>query len=131
MNKYGVVAIKAIELMKNGELSEPPNAWNKAASDMFGEGTSSQRKGCPKNTFLGLCEEGLIRGVPKGNYTYRSDSLNKTYAIQAVELLKANPELAKDKNELWRKVIKGVKKQHNSQMDVVLALWNNNLIVSR
>nr|WP_313637966.1 hypothetical protein [Paenibacillus sp.] len=56
--------------------------------------------------------------------------MNKTYAIQAVELLKANPELAKDKNELWRKVIKGVKKQHNSQMDVVLALWNNNLIVS-
>ncbi|MEK5398431.1 DUF6979 family protein [Paenibacillus sp. FSL K6-2859] len=128
MNKYGVVAIKAVELM-NGELLEPPNAWNKAASDMFSEGTSSQRKGCPRNTFLDLCEEGLVRGVPKGNYTYRSDSLNKAYAVEAVELLRGNPLLANDKNGSWKEVMKGVKKSHNSQMDVVLALWEKGLIV--
>jgi hypothetical protein len=130
MNKYGVVAIKAVELLSMVEQSEPLTAWNTAASDVFGEGTWAQRKGCPKNAFLGLCEEGLIRGVPKGNYTYRSDSLNKAYAVEAVELLRVNPELANDRNGLWEEVMKGVKKSQNSQMDVVLALWNNDLIVS-
>lgn len=66
------------------EQSESLTAWNTTASDVFGEGTWVQRKGCPKSAFLGLCDEGLIRGVSKGNYTYRSDSLNKAYAVQAV-----------------------------------------------
>lgn len=125
MNKYGVVAIKAVELLSMVDQSEPLTAWNTAASNMFGEGTWAQRKGCPKNAFLGLCEEGLVRGVPKGNYTYRSDSLNKAYAVEAVELLRGNPLLANDKNGLWKEVMRGVKKQHNSQIDVVLALWEN------
>ena len=31
--------------------------------EIFGEGNASQKKGCPRNTFLGLCEEGLrIKG---------------------------------------------------------------------
>ncbi|MEK4453437.1 DUF6979 family protein [Paenibacillus sp. FSL L8-0506] len=129
MNKYGVVATKAVYLIMNEEQTEPLTAWNTAASDVFGEGTWAQRKGCPKNAFLGLCEEGLVRGIPKGNYTYRSESLNKAYALEAVELLKVSPLLANDRNGLWKEVMKGVKKSHNSQMDVVLALWNNNLIV--
>ncbi|CAM4470617.1 DUF6979 family protein [Paenibacillus typhae] len=130
MNKYGVVTIKAVELLSMVEQSEPLTAWNAAASDVFVEGTWTQRKGCPKNAFLGLCEDGLVRGIPKGNYTYRSDSLNKAYAVQAVKLLKANPELASDRNVLWKEVMKDVKKSHNSQMDVVLALWKSGLIVA-
>lgn len=35
---------------------------------IFGESTS-QRKGCPKGVYLGLCEEGLVKGIPKGKYT--------------------------------------------------------------
>lgn len=41
----------------------------------------------------------------------------------------ANPELAKDKKGLWNEVMQGVKKSHNSQMDVVIALWGNGFIV--
>lgn len=78
---------------------------------------------------MGLCEEGLVRGVPKGNYTYKSNSLNKAYAVEAVKLLKANPELAKDRNSLWQEVMQGAKKSHNSQMDVVLALWENGFLI--
>ncbi|WP_248548621.1 DUF6979 family protein [Paenibacillus odorifer] len=129
MNKYGLSAINAVQIYNKSGTNSPLDAWNQSTIELFGENTHNQKKGCPKNAFLGLCEEGLVRGVPKGNYTYRSDSLNKAYAVEAVELLRGNPLLANDKNGLWKKVMRGVKKQHNSQMDVVLALWGNGLIV--
>ncbi|WP_420534847.1 DUF6979 family protein [Anaerobacillus arseniciselenatis] len=31
-------------------------------------------------------------------------------------------------NELWKRVLEGEEKSHNAQMDVVLSLWNNELI---
>lgn len=130
MNKYEIAAINATQCFNDKAAETPLDAWNQATIELFGANTPAQRKGCPKNAFLGLCEEGLVRGIPKGNYMYRSDSLNKAYAIQAVELLKANPELASDRNVLWKEVMKGVKKSHNSQMDVVLALWERGLIAA-
>jgi len=33
-----------------------------------------------------------------------------------------------DKNKLWRMVLNGQHKKHNSQMDVVIALWKNGMI---
>jgi hypothetical protein len=129
MNNYGIAAINATRIYNDKAVGTPLDAWNQSTIELFGGNTHSQKKGCPKNAFLGLCEEGLVRGIPKGNYTYRSDSLNKTYAVQAVVSLKANPELVNDRNGLWKEVMKGVKKSHNSQMDVVLALWENELIV--
>lgn len=48
MNKYGVVAIKAVELLSMVDQFEPLGAWNTAASDVFGEGSWSQRKVVPK-----------------------------------------------------------------------------------
>jgi hypothetical protein len=46
---------------------------------------SAQKKGCPRGAFLGLCEEGLVKGIPAGNYTTSKD--NKAYAVRAAELL--------------------------------------------
>lgn len=129
MNKYGNAAINATQMFNNKAANTPQDAWIQTTIELFGANTHAQRKGCPKNAFLGLCEEGLVGGIPMGNYTHRSDSLNKAYAVQAVKLLKANPELANDKKRLWREVMNGVKKSHNSQMDVVLALWESGLIV--
>jgi hypothetical protein len=128
LNKYAQSALKAAQLLKDLEISLE-DAWFQATTEFYVEGTSAQEKGCPKYAFLGLCEEGLIRGVPCGRYILKPNNKNKVYAIQAVVFLKASPELAEDKNELWKKVIKGVKQQHNFQMDVVLALWDNDLIV--
>jgi hypothetical protein len=34
-------------------------------------------------------------------------------------------------SSLWRAVAIDLEKTHNSQMDVVLALWNNDLIVQK
>jgi hypothetical protein len=119
MNKYGTAAINAAKENKN-----PIESWNKAVKDFDSE--SAKVKGCPKNTFLGLCEEGLVKGIPKGNYT--KSVKNKEYALKAVAILKQNTQTTFSPKELWEKLELGDKRS-NSQMDVVLALWENGLIV--
>ncbi|MCY4245019.1 MAG: hypothetical protein OXE47_06830, partial [Gammaproteobacteria bacterium] len=81
----------------------------------------------PRSAFLGLCEAGLVKGVPPGEYLKKSSKkLNKGYAVKAVSKLIENPKL-KDNSpkELWELVIS---KAHDSQMDVVLALWEKQKI---
>jgi hypothetical protein len=124
MGKYGNAAIKAVNLVKSGSVKSPINAWERATSEIFGEGTSSQDKGCPRGAFLGLCEEGIITGIPAGNYT-RSIK-NKEYALKAIRLLKEGPEITQ--TELWGKVVESEGIKHNEQMDVVISLWKNGLI---
>lgn len=125
MRKYGKCAEIAARLINNKEVSDPITAWDKAALEVFPESESSRIKACPKNTFLGLCEEGIVKGVPAGNYTKSTD--NKDYAITAVNLIKKKPTLGEDRQLLWE-MVAGYEKQHNSQMDVVLSLWYNGLI---
>lgn len=129
MNKYGQAALIATKLIEDKQASTPMDAWNIATTETCGEGTWGQKKGCPKNAFLGLCEEGLVKGIPKGIYTQRSNSQkNKGYVIKAVELLKVNQALAEDMKALWEAVMDGKVMSHNYQMDVVIAMWENGLI---
>jgi hypothetical protein len=88
-----------------------------------------KKKGCPKNTFLGLCEEGIVKGIKRGVYLKNSESnLNKLYALTGVRLLSINPNLTR--RELWIMVEEklNINKNHNSQMDVVIALWEKKMI---
>lgn len=94
---------------------------------MFGAGTASQAKGCPRDAFLGLCEEGLIKGIPPGKYCHSVK--NKKYAMSALGLIRKNATLLKQPARLWELVMQGESKVHNSQMDVVIALWESELIV--
>ena len=126
MNRYGAAAIEAVGLYTNGLAQSPRDAWEKAAAKIFGEGTSSQRKSCPKDAFLGLCEEGLVKGIEPGSYT-RSRK-NKGYAVRAVSILKQRSSLTNSPGGLWNEVLRGEPKKHNSQMDVVIALWKSGLI---
>jgi hypothetical protein len=126
MGKYGDAAIKATRFMLTGQRNSPLEAWSFAVIRIFPESISSQQKGCPKTTYLSLCEEGLIKGVPPGKYT--RSSRNKRYAIDAVRLLKQEPALAGDQDLLWSKVVKGERRKPNNQMDVVIALWEKDLI---
>jgi hypothetical protein len=129
MNKYGQAAIMAVNLIKSNSTATPLEAWNKATTEIMGEGTWAQKKGCPKGAFIGLSEAGLVCGIPHGNYAERTNSQkNKGYAIKAVQLLSVNPALANDKKALWEAVMNSVAMSHNYQMDVVLALWGNGLI---
>lgn len=126
MGKYGEAAVQAVLFAREG--LELPQAWARATQEVFPGKIASQKKACPKGTFLGLCEDGYVAGVRSGDYTRSAD--NKGYAIEAVRLLRSNPALAdRGQTVLWEQVMKGRDKVPNSQMDVVLTLWERGLIV--
>ncbi len=67
-------------------------------------------------------------GIPAGIYTASKD--DKAYAIRAVALLTEGAQHWST-SALWRAVTDGAERAHNSQMDIVLALWNNDLIAGK
>jgi len=97
-----------------------------ATKKVFPASTSLQDKGCPKGAFLGLCSQGLIRGIEPG--TYSKTTKNGEYAIRAVDILKRNRFLASQPEMLWKKI--AGTKTHNHQLDVVVGLWEADLIVT-
>jgi hypothetical protein len=89
---------------------------------------AARRKGGPRGAFLGLCEEGLVKGIPAGHYKAPKD--NKGYAVRAAALLTEGTQ-SWSTSALWRAVTNDPEKTHNGQMDIVLALWKNDLIVRK
>lgn len=124
MSRYGFVALEAVEIAQ--KHVDADIAWT-AAEHQFREKTSLIKKGCPKGAFLGLAEDGHIKGIPSGHYT--SSTKNKAYGLAALQQLKMSPELAKNKKELWLRSCNDQPKVQNGQMDVVIALWENNLFI--
>jgi hypothetical protein len=125
MGKYGDAAILAIEYFTLSRADSPIAAWRLATQKIF-EGGAAQKKSCPKGAFLGLCEEGVVKGVPRDNYTRSKD--NKAYALAAWRALRSEPALVHDQNRLWS-VARGSRNiRHNEQMDVVTALWRRGLL---
>lgn len=121
MSKYGDAAVQAVQLIKNGDGLSPTEAWRSATKKVFPLSQELQNKGCPKGAFLGLCCEGLIVGIPAGQYS--KPSKNGEYAIGAIHILKSNRFLASEPDRLWKKVV-GNTKSSNHQMDVVVGLWD-------
>jgi hypothetical protein len=76
--------IDAIDLIKIG--IDPKQSWSQSITKNYPHSVSMQEKGCPRNAFLGLCSEGLVKGVGVGGYT--NSKKNKEYAAAAVKLLK-------------------------------------------
>jgi len=124
--KFGYSTVKAVELYKNGQANTPREAWEKAAYEVL-EKRVYVEKPCPKSAFLGLCEEGLVDGIPPGNYT-RSEK-NKSYAIEGLKYLRENPEIQYDMKKFWEIIGPKPKISYNPQLDIVVQLWNNNMIV--
>lgn len=126
MSKYGELACLAAKGARDG--TAPRQAWEEAAKAVFPDQSKREScdKGCPRDAFLGLAQDGLVVGVPAGKYT--KSRLNKRYATKGVDLLRQNPHLADWPSELWRRVMhtEGDEgKNHNNQMDVVIGLWSN------
>jgi len=86
---------------------------------------SSQNKGCPRGAYLGLCETGIVDGIPVGKYT--NSQKNRSYAVSALIQLCTDPTLASGPNALWLAAGCPNIKQ-NDQMDVVISLWNVGLL---
>lgn len=125
MNKYGLAAIESVKKIELDTELSPIDAWENATMEIFGNRTS-QSKGCPRSTFLALCETGIVQGVPRGKYT-RSIK-NKNYAINGIQYLKDHRGERIDQDAMWRYVTNNSGISHNSQMDVVLSLFNENLL---
>jgi hypothetical protein len=125
MGRYGKSAIEAVELILSTKI-HPEQAWDIATSNEFGKDSSLQKKGCPKGAFLGLCEQGMIKGVPLGSYTESTE--NKRYTVRAVKILKQKPYLLENEDRLWFEVTGGKQIKQNNQLDIVLSLWNKNYI---
>ncbi len=87
---------------------------------------TARRKGSPRRAFLGLCEAGLVKGIPVGHYAASAD--DKAYAVRAAALLNEGKQNYST-SSLWQAVENDPAKTQNGQMDIVLALWKNNLLV--
>ena len=128
MNVFGEVAIKAVKIILNnnsGITIDPQKAWDNAVKE---EKESMKKKGCPKETFLGLCYFGYIKGIKAEVGNHKKLSKNSSYGVEAIKML-CSKDCSPIKRDLWEKLqSKGAPKNENGQMDVVLALWNNNFI---
>jgi hypothetical protein len=124
-NRYGEAALMAA---RQGNMTEvdPVARWQAAMERLYPTSPIARKKGAPRGAFLGLCEQGLVKGIPVGNYS--ATKLNKDYAVRAAELLLAGA-LNPSRSTLWRAVVGDSSTEENGQMDVVLALWKNNLIL--
>ena len=125
---YREAAVLAARLISSGECAKPEIAWNVAVRKVFPSSASLRNKGCPKGSFLGLCNAGLVAGVKPGDYV--KTSKNGLYAIDAATVLQKNKFLVSQPKLLWKKVA-GNTKTHNHQMDVVIALWEAEMISAK
>jgi hypothetical protein len=126
-NKYGEAALMAAGQASSAG-SNPAAQWDNAMLRLYPTSQTARKKGCPRGAFLVLCEEGLVKGIPAGKYTASQD--NKAYAVRAAALLTEGKQ-SWSVNGLWRAVSNDPEKAHNQQMDVVMALWKNDLIVTK
>lgn len=126
MNSYGQVAVIAARRLSGSPSTDAEWAWTRAAREVFPKGSSSIEKGCPRGAFLGLCKRGAIVGV--SGYYALPDTKNGDYACRAWHALKLDPALADDAAALWNAVHADAQNQ-NGQMDVVIALWEEGLLV--
>ncbi|WP_339169204.1 hypothetical protein MKX75_07960 [Paenibacillus sp. FSL R5-0341] len=130
-NKYVQAAINAVHYVETKKFVDPVEAWSFATGELFGEGSWGQRKGCPKTAFLGLCEDGYVKGIPQGRYNHKENSLNKRYAINTVKLFHEDPSMAHENSKkLWSVVTEGKVIKPNYQVDIVKALWRKGMILT-
>lgn len=123
--QYGRAAVKATELLTAGKYESPEDAWNEVIK-CFTESIDSQQKGCPKGAYLGLCKVGLVKGIAPDEHP--DITINGAYAVKIALAIKANPKLANaTQAELWKYAEADA--GENGQVGVVLALWENGLIV--
>jgi hypothetical protein len=106
MSTYQYAAILAANRCRANSERSPGGEWVRAVARAFPSSESSRTKACPRGAFLGLCEDGLVIGVPPGRYT--RSAKNKAYAIAAIRLLRREPSLASDIPSFWCRVMRRV-----------------------
>ena len=123
-NRYGEAALQAVRMELYGKALTPGERWQDAVQKLYPT-PAGQKKKAPRESFVGLCGAGLVKGIPAGDYA--PGNRNKDYAVAAVALLRSGTH--KTVTQLWSAVTDAAVTEHAAQMDVVLALWKNGLIV--
>jgi hypothetical protein len=123
MSKFTDAAKRAVELYKEHTGISPLEAWQKAIAE-FSTSYHVRKKTCPKNTFLGLCSDSFVTGIPPDEYV---DSVERIYARKALEILRKNPSLANSPDKLWSEIGNGGK-HRDAQTEIVTTLWKEGLI---
>jgi uncharacterized protein DUF6979 len=124
---WGGIALRAWEMLTRQPGLSLPDAWRAAVCEHYtdpGQQKNALTHTCPKGAFLGLCQWGLVRGVEPGRYT--DSTASSGYALAAIGLLQAEPELADDKSALEKRVFGA--RTPNDEVDVVLALRTQGLL---
>lgn len=129
-NRYGEAALLAVRMETYGKALTAEDRWMDAVRKLYPTTPIGQKKSAPRAAFVGLCEAGLVKGLVAGETAPATSAgnRNKAYAVAAVALLRAGTH--KTVSQLWTAVTEDDGVEHNSQMDVVLALWKNGLIVT-
>lgn len=129
--QYGKVAVEVVRNYRADlALSEQ---WDTQLKKL-----SVPEKGCPKNAFLGLCSEGMVKGISKHDYVKKNNK-NKKHAIGLYEIYKNNRSLpqkiiyeiySKQSAYKNRKGIEAVL-SNNNQFDVVICLLEAGLLIEK
>jgi hypothetical protein len=129
MTIWANAAICAVNIIKDQNLS-PEEAWFEAISK-YTKSYKTCIKGCPKNVFVDLYYHKKLK-LDKPIHDRQGLTLNGRYALKAIELLIKDSSLANSKNELWTRTMQELNdnpyKGQNGQMDIVIALFDNNLL---
>ncbi|RFC35279.1 MAG: hypothetical protein DID92_2727744130 [Candidatus Nitrotoga sp. SPKER] len=126
LNKYGIAAVMAAQYCQSNAAIAPSFAWRFALAKLFTNSRLVRQELYPRCSFLGLCESGLIIGIPKGKYC--SSIMYKGIATRAIFLLRTNSSLVDDELKLWQSVTRGAHIAPHQEMQVVIALWKAGLI---
>jgi hypothetical protein len=121
-NRYGEAALLAAKMETFGKSLTARDRWDAAMLQVYPTAEAARKKNAPRGAFIGLCEAGLVRNVKAGHGA--EANRNGDRAVEAVRMLRAGE--AKTVTQLWAAV--GDQEEHQSQMDVVLALWKNGLL---
>lgn len=92
MNNYAKTALKAHDLIVQNSML-PAAAWNQAIA-MVTDSRTSQKKGCPRNTFLGLAYAGYLKGVD-ADPSAKNEGVLRQRALAAANLVLMRSSISK------------------------------------
>lgn len=124
MGQYGEAAVQtALNYSTEKDLK---SEWTRQLSALT-SGPESIKKNCPRNVFLGLCEEGLIKNIPAKSYG--AGGINKARALGLLEIAKLDSEVSvAECYRRYRAKDSNLPAGENGRADVVLSLLKANLI---
>lgn len=120
MTKYTDAAITTAKRCQGSNRPDIKAEWRKVIKEL-----KAYDEGCPRSAFIGLCEEGMIKGIEAGSYGLRKLNKNKAYAIAAANLVLSGHDT--DPKAIWQKVTKTDIRAHD-QVGIVIALHDNSLL---